>query len=231
LTSATRWPLPPLIPGDWRELSLGDAGALLARYSATEAAAGSEPSGMFVDYRRVRALRLKCAPRWRLVEAEAQFRDGAVGLLTVFFGPEGIVLPSVWASQPIAEHLWPDGGIPATDLEAAADFVRLVVNSTTENDRRFALIEAPEHLIAVSEPDPGPLLDVVSKIAPLNVTANDSGFTATGTVLFEDTFNLATFALTADGYLQMVEDTPLAEISPLAEAFRGPFRMRVMTCI
>lgn len=227
MTSSPDWPLPPLIPGDWRELALGDACALLARYSATEAAAGSEPSGVFVDYRRVRAIRPRCAPRWLLVEAEAHFRDDSVGLLTAFFGPDGVVLPSVWAPQPIAEHLWPKDGIQATDLAAASDFVRLFVNSTSSDDRRFALIETPEQLVASGEAAPGPRADVVDRIAPLTVTANGSGFTATGTVLFAGTFNLATFSLTPDGYVQMVDESEIGEVPPLAEAYRGPFRMRV----
>jgi hypothetical protein len=217
------WPAPPLIPGDWKQLSLADATAVLSRYAAMEVSAGLSPSAELVEYSRVRALRLTCAPTWLLIEAEARFSDGS-GLLTLLYGPEHRMLGATWSPADLVETLtsanWQDG-----EVAAPLDYLRLFVTSMQGDVGRFITVESPDD-VRVLCADGAELDAAVANVTALEMTEKDGVFEANGFVVYASALFRVTFTVTRDGMVSMTDDVPVIEVPLRAEQLRGAFRVR-----
>lgn len=218
------WPLPPLVPGDWKTLSLADATAVLARYSAIEIAAGHTPSAEIVEYSRVRALRLTAAPTWLLIEAEAKFADGAEGVLTALYGPEHRLTGATWAPSDLVDLAlsseWVDDS-----AARVLDYLRLFVNYMQGDDGRFMTVESPDDVRALCN-EGADLAAAVANVTPLGVTEKEGAFYANGFVIYAGALYQVTFLVSRDGMVTMTGDTALAELPARAEELRGAFRVR-----
>jgi hypothetical protein len=218
------WPLPPLIPGDWKTLSLADSCAVLARYTASEVIAGLTPSAEAVEYSRVRARPLIAAPKWLLMEAEAKFADGAVGLLTMLYGPGFKMIGATWTPGQLTQLGWQTTW-PEDAISVVKDYLYLFVNYTRGDDGRFIIVESPADVQALSRS--GEKLDarVATGTVPLVVTADGAQLHGAGSLVYAGQLWQMSFDIGRDGSVEMVEDNPICEVPVDIEDVRGPFRV------
>jgi hypothetical protein len=220
----TPWLAPPLIPGDWKTLSLADATAVLARYSAVELARGQEPSPAVVQYSRVRARRFVSAPKWLLLEAEASMQDGNAGLLTFFYGPDSLIIPASWVPALLRGLGWMQdtkGGM----LRIVKEYLHLFVNYTNGEAGRFVIVENAETLRELGPDAATPEVDLLKKMVPFSVSADPTNYKGTASVAYSGQLFNADFSIRITGEVEMTDDTPLGAVSMRAEEIRGPFRV------
>ncbi len=222
-TDSSPWPLPPLIPGDWRTLAGPDVTALIARYAVVDEESGLDALADEPSISRARACRLPCASDWLLIEAEARLPNGVVGLLTFFFGPERRIHPIVWAPYAIAELFWerPDEPI---DLEAIKQFLLLAVNCTVGDTDRFRLVDSGAELRALAEDPAAVPRELCDSVRPVTVDFYPGGWAGEGTVVYGNSVFHSEFRIGSNGELEMTDDTLIQELPTKRESFFGPLR-------
>jgi hypothetical protein len=226
MTSPTRWLGPPLISGDWRDLSLDEAVPLLLRLARH--AEQQDLGALFVDNwpTQARAMRLSFYPGWLLVEAQATLAAGGQGICSFLFGPLGVVIidgnsaPVHWINGQGALKI-------KGDSKAATDYLRFFCSAVHGESGRFRVIEALAELALPSEvtslPELGKLLD--GKPRPIDILADGEDFLATAYVLYDSALFKSEFRIEPTGMVVMTDDDPIAPLPVEPEAFKSPFRV------
>jgi hypothetical protein len=217
--------LPPLVPGDWRDVPVADVEPLVGRFwMAWSEQRGGHGLGALegmgvVRLEAARVLRLACYPRHLLVEVTGADDDGPVAAAALY-GPDGL---SVLTGESRVLHELNDlGWLELGDVRAVADYFRLFVSVVHAATGRFELIEDEAALRAAGlagdvpeEALPGPAL----------VVAEGEAFQVSGLIRYGAWLFRADFQVTRDGLVTMLGDEPLDMSLPLgAERFRVPFR-------
>lgn len=222
--SSTHWKWVPILPGNWRVLSLSDTCALLARLAAQELADGIEASAWGVTYRRARALRLEPYPQWLLVEAEAEMPDGETGCSYFFYGPKRRLLPVRWevATLNILDALNREAGIA---LQPSLAYVMLRMNLAAFDGSRFALLNSAADLPVLDGSDfPD---EVAQRIKPPHILRQRQGGVTLveGVVLYQGELHETTLRLHPDGQIEMDEGVEFGLLPLSRERIEGIFRI------
>lgn len=234
--STAIWPVPPLMAGAWRDLDPPLAGELGERLVKLQWRridfAGVGPM------RRFRVFPLTCYPDWLSVEALAPGGGMADAVVWMLYGPLGAV--SIDGGSEILHELNDTGALAIATPEAAAEYVRLFTSAVHGDEGPFAIIEnrerlaeltgsalddgSPIHDLTRSVPEDGP--PIRKKLRPVEISPREGdGWDAKACVLYGDALFDATFALTPNGMIEMIDDVPLMQLAaPLACAFDGFLR-------
>ncbi len=218
------WAALPVVAGDWRDLDLGEACAVLARLSAAEMADGFDPTAWTVAYQRARARRLAAFPNWLLIEAQALLPEGSVGMTCMFYGPGRRLSQVRWNTGLIYDLLSETEANLENDA-AAADYLRLFVGLTRGEHGRFSLVESVSDLDLLKPLDPGTAASCDERIRPLRLTPDGNARKVQNIMLYEGGLYENTLVLQANGSVYMGDDEAVAAVPVRHEEIRGPFRI------
>ncbi|MBK1969325.1 hypothetical protein ABC365_07170 [Brevundimonas sp. 3P9-tot-E] len=219
------WSRSPGMPGDWTDLK-PEAAAEVLRLIGAHHRVGSArapfPLAGFCD--RVRTLALRCHGGVMLIETQGRVSGGATGIAS-FVLTENKVLAvdgtSAWIhelNEAVGPHLQDEG--------ARLDYIRLFMNCVRHEGERFQPTESFEDL-ADRAADAALLRDLCTGHAR---AIEPAGFDAEGRWLFllvvchRQGFFATGLALAPDGFVEMIDDTLLADGVPvLSERMDGFF--------
>jgi len=217
------WPLPPLFRGAWKDLTLGESVAVLARLSTAQSQAGLEPTAISAIAQRTRAVPLSFYPNWLLVETEWRLGDKDIGLSTFLMGPGLRIAPLAFSTLPLLQINRTE--LAPLDPEVTGPaYLRFFISLTANDGARFIPVEAADAL---------PQVPAKGKrgwrhaIGPIELSRSEGGkLVGTANVLLRDALASAKFSID-DGIVHLIEDERIAVVTPAAEAIDGPFRMVV----
>lgn len=223
--SPSTWSICPLLPGPWRTLSLGDACAVIARFTAHEAREDdSEPTASRVAFQQVRVLPLCALPGWLLAEMEAVLDDGNSGFIALLMGPGGRLLPVDWSNGPLICAATGSLPWPPNDAQAR-EFIRLFCNLISGSGHRFHLVESldevdlPAGLTAKTRTAFGKML------RPLTLTHIKGEVHAEATMIYAGQVSHVRLQMLPTGIIEMADDTPLGAAHIKDEELRGLLRI------
>jgi hypothetical protein len=220
------WAAPPLIGGDWRDLSLAESATLLVRFAALTK--NPAERRLFVRYwpTRLRAMRLRCYPGWVFVEVQTAHPDDRVGLCNFLFGPPGSVL--VDGTSTAIHWLNGEGFLKlGEDAAAASDYLRFFCSAVHGAEGRFQVLESPEDLRSrmTAQGTVPAQPEFATHIRPLELVRHEGGFEARASVLYGAQLFHAVFGIDAAGTIEMADDIPVASLALTQEEFQSPFRL------
>ena len=210
------WACPPQTPGEWRELEHADALAVLALIGHWHRVGdGGVPFPLAHACDRVRTRQLACYDGALLVEVQGVSGNGRVGIASFLLADDGVHAidgRSMWLHD--RNELF-GAGLDTPD--AWLDYLRLFCTRVHADGGAFWPLESADDLLARAlEVEP-----VRAACAAHAHPLRPGGYDEEGRRLFAATvcygqdLYAATFALTPDGLLEMVDDTPLAADLPL----------------
>ena len=218
------WAAPPLIAGDWRDLTMAESVPLLLRYA--QKAESERLRRLFVEHWpvRVRAMRPRCYPGWILAEVEAVLPDGEAGLLAFLYGPGGITTID-GSSNPIHD-LNGTGALAIKEPALALDYLRFFCSAIHGEEGRFQIVESPFDLLPIADAEARAAVLAASKsLRQASVHGGDGTYLGHGSVLYGGSLFHATFSVQPTGNITMVDDEPGPRPRVRREPFRPPFRI------
>ncbi len=221
---AEGWAVPPLITGDWRDLTVAESVPLLLRYA--QKAESDRLRRLFVEHwpTRVRAMRPSFYPGWILAEVQAILPDGVAGLLAFLYGPGGIVTID-GSSNPIHD-LNGTGAMAIKEPGQALDYLRFFCSAIHGEEGRFQIVESPFDLLPVEDAASRAAVLAAAKSLRMAVVRGEQGtYLGHASVLYGGSLFHATFSIQPTGGITMVDDEPVARLPVRRELFRPPFRI------
>lgn len=222
------WPLPPIVPGPWRNVSELDAVALAARLGN---ALGSRGAGLvwYTEVRRFRALSLEFFPGWLLVEFESRLDEQEVGFAGFLYGPDMQIVPLDLTSDPIhyvASVTPPDLSSPRKLL----GFLRCFCGAIASEDGRFRIVASRSEVPLVDAPLADAAERVLSQIRRPRITWRnpDEGGQRSASVVAHMLYAEHLFRATYEVAGSQVTMTAEIDLGPLPlryELIRPPFRL------
>ena len=213
-SSATEWPIPPLIPGDWRALRGHAANALRL---AMEQSAPVGPEGS--NIRRLRARLLPFYGDWLLVEGEVHDIDGPLGLMQALFGTEGVIPLDGTCTQ---IHQVNATQIKLTGEADILDYARFFCSAIRGADGRFQLVDDIDWIHRADGAVIGDVTNLGSPPAPPRVVTFDAeGPSRVEAVLqYTNAVFLATLTVYPSGWSAWTTTRCSAGICPPARGVR-----------
>lgn len=221
----TDWAMGPLIPGAWRDLSLADACAVIARLSAFEGRQNvSDYSADLAMLQRARVLPLMCLPGWILIEVEGELTDGARGCMAFVMGPKGYVVPIDWTARTLPFLIregfsWPLS--PAAAIEYAL-FYAGVIFSKGQRFRPIGRVEDAEFADAATEAERAAFSAAVK---PMEVEMRSASALIVANMVYAGGLYRSCFELSSSGATHMVGDEFQVASCLRLEVLRGNFRV------
>jgi hypothetical protein len=220
------WVAPPLVPGDWRELSAGESAMLVLRLSYFTRHPVARTFFLRFWPLKVRAMRPRFYPGWVLAEIQTAQPDGRRGLCNFLYGTAGGVLLDS-TSAPV--HRANGSKVLALAAPgAAADYLRFFCAAVHGEEGPFRIVESIQEVQArtmegqgASSIDPAD----AAEVRPIVITPRDGGFSAAASLLYGPGLFRAVFAIDAEGTIEMLEDTQVSALRLRPEEYRGPFRL------
>lgn len=221
----TPWVSQPFMSGTWHVLAPADASAVLQLIGRAHLVGNRvTPFPLAHACDRVRTRKLACYGGALLIEVQGMTLSGRTGIVSFLLADDGVHLidgQSLWLHER-NELFGP--GLDSDD--AWLDYLRLFASHVHSGSDAFWPVETPDSLLDRA-------LDQDSAQAQLSPSARTiapCGFDGEGRRLFEavicherQLFG-AVFAITADGLIEMIDDTQLAIDLPLrATRWDGPF--------
>jgi len=219
------WPAPPIVPGNWRDLS-GDV-ALDTVIAVCEWLEDERDiRNLAIDWSidRVRVRPLSCYEDTVLVEMGGHAGFGRPGLINVVIHEDGMALLNGRSAtiHDLNEDLSP---LLTTPLQRL-DYVQLFMNWVHGEDGRFQPVGQETELISRLLPgsDASALTTALMPFEESGPTEDSPAIARfTGTVLYGASLFRSVMALSPGGLMEMIDDEPLATDMPVREeSLAGP---------
>ncbi len=224
LSAHQTWAAPPLVLGDWRDLSLAEALPLTLR--ALLRLGHPNLVKLLLDCwpTRVRAMRPTCYPGWVFAEAQVALPDGTIGLINFLYGNAAVRVLD--GTAPPLHTLNETGALKIENIQQAADYMRFFCSAVHGEEGRFMLLESVQTVYGRGRPPAGvekPPESVLSHVTPLTVESEDGGYRGTAVMRYGGHVFRVKLRLRASGELEMTDDEPIDTLEMQPEVFRPPF--------
>ena len=213
------WPAPPIVPGNWRDLS-GDVAVdtviAVCEWLEDERDIRNLAADWSVDRVRVRAL--SCYEDTVLVEMGGHAGFGRPGLINVLVHENGMALLNGRSAiiHDLNEELAP---LLTTPLQRL-DYVQLFMNWVHADEGRFQPVGREQELLSRLLPgaDASALISLLVPFEEFDPSPkNETIARFSGTVLYGASLFRSVMALSSGGLMEMIDDEPLATDLPVRE--------------
>jgi len=220
-----KWALPPLLPGDWRDVTPEDAAEALSIYSADVANEHVPDFLSGSEVERMRATPLSFYPGWMLFDCQLTLKNGPRVLFDFLLGPDGAVLLD-GTREPmlaLADHLKSE----FSEAAHARDYMLFFSNNLRTKQGRFRILISASDLLIDKTADAETRAALKKAVRPLSQSkVAEDGTRFLTTVLYGGGLFYSTFHVSLKGVVAMVEDHLVMEDVPVVpEFFEGPFRL------
>lgn len=219
------WAMKPVMPGAWRELSLADACAVIARLSAHEGRQNaSDYSADLAMLHRARVLPLISLPGWVLIEVEGELADGALGCLAFALGPKGYVVPMDWTGRPLQFLIHEAFSWPLTG-DAAVEYALLYAGVMSNKGQRFRPFGAVDDVDFAAAATAAELAAFSGAVQPIRVDMAEGRALVTLNMVYGGGLYRSRFELSPGGGISLVDDQFQVDSCVRLEVLRGAFRV------